>query len=88
MNTEDVCSKIAGQRDAWFFLSFTFCASMSFHWRLLQGWAEGDPRGAVVPGPQRLPDRIHLQDPPNPLRLPPSHFRNLLHNHKAACGEA
>jgi hypothetical protein len=54
---------------------------------LLQEWAEEDPRVAVVPGLQRLPDRIHLQDRPSPLRLPPNHFRNLLHNRKAACGE-
>ena len=54
---------------------------------LLQEWAGEDPPVVVAPGLQRLPDRIHLQDQPNPLRLPPSRFHNLLHNRKAASGE-
>ena len=60
---------------------------MFFHWMLLQEWAEEGPLVVVAPGLQRLPDRIHLQDQPNPLRLPPSRFHNLLHNRKAASGE-
>ncbi len=87
MNREDVCLKIVGQRDVSFFLSFAFYASMFFHSMFLQEWAVEGHREAVVPGLQRLPGRIHLQDPPNPLRPLPSHFRNLLHNRKAACGE-
>ncbi len=86
MNREDVCSKIAGQRGVSFFLSFSFYASMFFHWMLLQEWAGEGPRVAVAPGLQRLPGRIHLQDQPSPLRLHPSHFRSLLHNRKAAFG--
>jgi len=54
---------------------------------LLQEWAGEDPPVVVAPGLQRLPDRIPLQDQPNPLRLPPSRFHNLLHNRKAASGE-
>ncbi len=60
---------------------------MFFRWMLLQEWAGEDPPVVVVPGLQRLPDRIHLQDQPNPLRLPPSRFHNPLHNRKAASGE-
>jgi len=87
MDREDVCSKIAGQREVSFFLSFAFYASMFFHWMPLQEWAGEDPPVAVAPGLQRLPGRIHLQDQPNPLRLHPSHFHNPHHNRKAAFGE-
>jgi hypothetical protein len=60
---------------------------MFFHWMLLQEWVVEDHRGAVAPGLQRPPGRIHLQDQPNPPHLHPSHFRNPLHNRKAAFGE-
>ncbi len=60
---------------------------MFFRWMLLQEWAGEDPPVVVVPGLQRLPDRIHLQDQPNPPRLPPRHFHNPPHNRKAAFGE-
>ena len=54
---------------------------------LLQEWAVGGHREAVVPGLQRRPGRIRLQDPPSPLPLHPRHFHNHLHNRKAASGE-
>jgi hypothetical protein len=60
---------------------------MFFHWMLLQEWVVEGHRGAVAPGLQRPPVHIHLLDQPNPLRLPPSHFHNRLHNRKAAFGE-
>ncbi len=88
MNREDVCLRIAGQRDVWFFLSFAFYASMFFHWMLLQEWVVERLRAAVAPGLQRLPGRIHLRDQPNPLRLHLSHFHNLPRNRKAAFGGA
>jgi hypothetical protein len=86
MDREDVCSKIAGQREVSFFLSFAFYASMFFRWMLLQESVVEGHRAAVAPGLQRLPGRIHLQNQPNPLRPHPSHFHNLPRNRKAAFG--
>jgi len=60
---------------------------MFFHSMLLQESVVEGHRAAVAPGLQRLPVRIHLQHQPNPLRLHPSRFHNLLYNRKAAFGE-